>query len=236
MEGVILGRKKIGEADRLITLFTRERGVLRTIAKGVRKVPSHRGGHVEPLTRVFALVNESRAGMYVSSVQTQEYYSTLHSNAVALEHARVLAMAIRRLFDEDEAQPELYDAYTEALELLPQLPSHKQQLLEGTVHMLALEKAGLMPDLTACRRCKKAKPTDAIILQAQEGGWTCLTCHSSFLYTQFSLTPRLLQAVRFITMRPEAALRLVISPEESYQLIQAIRSFVAGTVGQPVGV
>jgi len=46
-EGVILSRRSIGEADRLLTIFTRDNGKVTCIAKGVRRIKSRKGGHVE---------------------------------------------------------------------------------------------------------------------------------------------------------------------------------------------
>ena len=52
MEAVVLRHADWGEADRLITLYSHERGKLRAIAKGARKIRSRKAGHLEPFTRV----------------------------------------------------------------------------------------------------------------------------------------------------------------------------------------
>ncbi len=54
VEAVVLRHLDWGEADRLLTLFTREAGKLRAVAKGARKVRSRKAGHLEPFTRVSA--------------------------------------------------------------------------------------------------------------------------------------------------------------------------------------
>jgi len=51
VEAVILRHADWGEADRLLTLYSREQGKLRAIAKGVRKIQSRKAGHLEPFTR-----------------------------------------------------------------------------------------------------------------------------------------------------------------------------------------
>src|SRR3990167_584267 len=78
VEALVLFRKNIGEADRLVMFFTKEYGLIRAIAKGVRKIPSSRGGHLEPLTKVSVLLNESKVGVYVGAVETIEYFQALH--------------------------------------------------------------------------------------------------------------------------------------------------------------
>lgn len=49
VQGIILKRKNVGEADRILTVFTREAGKLQIKAKGVRKIASKRSSHIEPL-------------------------------------------------------------------------------------------------------------------------------------------------------------------------------------------
>jgi DNA repair protein RecO (recombination protein O) len=59
-EGIVLKTIKLGEADRIVTLFTRRNGKVRAVAKGVRKTKSRFGGRLEPFTRVALLVYQGR--------------------------------------------------------------------------------------------------------------------------------------------------------------------------------
>ncbi|HVN15979.1 MAG TPA: DNA repair protein RecO, partial [Anaerolineales bacterium] len=52
MEAIVLRHGDWGEADRLLTLYTREQGKVRAIAKGARKLTSRKAGHLEPFTHV----------------------------------------------------------------------------------------------------------------------------------------------------------------------------------------
>ena len=51
-EGVVLRTVKLGEADRIVTLLTRDHGKIRAVAKGVRRTKSRFGGRLEPFMRV----------------------------------------------------------------------------------------------------------------------------------------------------------------------------------------
>ena len=59
-EAVVLRHSDWGEADRLLTLFTREAGKTRAIAKGARKIRSRKAGHLEPFTRVCLMLARGR--------------------------------------------------------------------------------------------------------------------------------------------------------------------------------
>jgi DNA repair protein RecO (recombination protein O) len=232
VEALVLSRRNIGEADRLVTFFTHEHGLIKAVAKGVRRIPSQRGGHLEPYTKVLTLLSESRAGTYVGAVETQDYFSRLRSSESALHHARNIALIVRYLFDELEAQPQIYDGMVEAWQRLPHLPPMKQRLVEGAMIVLVMQQAGLLPELKACQVCRARQPTDSIVLDAFQGGWRCLSCHTSWQGTKYSLSPRLLQVARLLTIQPQRAHQVVIAEEESGQLLETLRKCVADAIEQ----
>ena len=61
-EAIVLRTQKLGEADRIITLLTRERGKVRAVAKGVRRTKSKFGARLEPFSRVDLLVFAGKNG------------------------------------------------------------------------------------------------------------------------------------------------------------------------------
>lgn len=234
IEALVFSRRHSGEADRLVTFFTREQGLVTAVAKGVRKIPSQRGGHLEPLTKVLAVLHESRAGIFVEGAETQEYFSELRVQGSAFQSASNMALVVTRFFGQFDSQPDLYDLIERSWQLLPSLTVPKQYLAEAMVLVKSLELAGLLPDLSACRRCGVSKPREAVVLDAGENGWRCLLCHPGFQGTKFSLAPRLLRAVQFIALQPRDSLRLALTVEESEQVIQAMRRFVADIAEQSI--
>jgi DNA repair protein RecO (recombination protein O) len=60
-DGVVLRTHKLGEADRIITLLTRQNGRVRAVAKGVRRTKSRFGGRLEPFTHVDVLIYPGRS-------------------------------------------------------------------------------------------------------------------------------------------------------------------------------
>lgn len=225
LHALILSRRNSGEADRVVTLFTRQYGLLRVTAKGVRKIPSRRGGHIEPLTHVLAIVSGNSGSLFLAAVEPQDIYPDLRHNAAAVTHAQNLAWLLRQLCTEEEAHPTLFDAVHHAWQILPELSSAKQDLLHVGVAIHALHQVGWMPDLTACEVCGTTTPRDAIILRAGQGVWRCLGCHSSLAGTRRSLTPRLLKALRFLARYPEKALQLKVTAEESGQLRATLQEY-----------
>ncbi len=227
INALILSRRNSGEADRVLTLLTRNYGLLRAVAKGVRKIPSRRGGHVEPFSYVVALVSGKPGHLFVSATETQNYYPALRESAAALQHAHEVTRLVMRLLTEDQAHPDIFDAVAQAWDLLPQLPAVSQRQLHVAVSLLVLHRAGILPDLSACQVCGIIQPRDAIVLDSREGGWHCLPCHTSLQGTQASLSPRLLKALRFMARCPQRGLQVRLTGEESYQLIATVQGYCA---------
>ncbi len=79
-EAIILKRKNIGEADRILTVFTRQYGKVQIKAVGVRKIASRRSPHIEPLNLVLLTLYRGRNLPILTEAQTQENFSDIKDN------------------------------------------------------------------------------------------------------------------------------------------------------------
>ena len=231
LQALVLSRRKVGEADRLISFFTRENGLVKAVAKGVRKIPSTRGSHLEPFTETLVVLHTSPAGTYVSGAETQTYFSDLKTNQSAFEHAKHITSLVITLFGEDDAHPRVHDMLRYSWNILPQLSQAKQNQLESAATIMMLSEAGVLPSWQTCEACGEATPRDAVVLDPV-GGWRCITCHTAFSGTRWSLPPRLFKVLRYVSVNPEHALRLALTPDESTQLVMSLRYFTGGLLQQ----
>ena len=72
IEAIVLKHSDFGEADRLLTLYSREQGKLSALAKGARKPGSRKGGHLEPFSQVRLLLGKGRELAVVSQAEAVE--------------------------------------------------------------------------------------------------------------------------------------------------------------------
>ena len=79
-EAIVLRRTDFGEADRLLTVYTPDRGKLRLIAKGARKPTSRKSGHVELFSRGQFLVAVGRELDIITQAETLEPFRPLREN------------------------------------------------------------------------------------------------------------------------------------------------------------
>lgn len=231
LQALVLSRRKIGEADRLVSFFTREYGYIRAIAKGVRRIPSARGAHLEPFTEVTVFLRGSNAGIYVGAISTDEYFMPLREQDAAFERAQRITALAANVFGEEDPHERIYSLLRYAWHRLPTLPEKKQNQLEVAAMVTILSESGLLPSWEACEGCGKQVPSDAVVLDAA-GGWKCITCHHAFSGTRWSLSPRLFKVLRYISTQPENALRLALTPEESIQLAESMRVFTGNLLRQ----
>ena len=168
-EAIILRRADLGEADRLLTIFTPERGKLRVVAKGARKVGSRKGGHVELFTRSKMLIAKARELDIVSQAETVEAYRPLRQDLLRSTYAHYLAELLDRFTGEEEESSELYDLLADTLFHLCDAPNPAPVARYYELHLLAL--AGYQPRLFDCVNC--GKPLREVESESPPYGFDC---------------------------------------------------------------
>lgn len=230
VQGLVLGRKPLGEADRMVVLLTRETGLRRVLAKGVRKIPSRRGGHLEPLTKVLAVLNAGRDYAYLAHVETVNYFQPLRETRPVFEQAQGVAQLASATLAEGEAQAAVFDYLDWAWGAAGELPFPKQALVCVAGTFLVLRAGGVQPNLRVCQRCGTREVSEAVVLSYEEGGWHCLSCHGRLWGATSSLPARLLPVLRYAAARPGDAWRLRVSLEEGQQLLAAMGAYTEAYV------
>src|SRR5512136_2086531 len=91
VEAVILRHADWGEADRLLSLYSRERGKLRAVAKGARRIRSRKAGHLEPFTRVSLQMAKGRDLLIVTQAETLDAHLPLRESLLKTGHASYVA-------------------------------------------------------------------------------------------------------------------------------------------------
>src|SRR5881275_3485436 len=99
-EGVVLRSMRYGEADRILHLYTRDRGRVGAIAKGIRRSRSRFGGRLEPFSHVALVLHEGRSDlMTVTGADTIRSHARLRTDGAALDAAARACDAVARLFE-----------------------------------------------------------------------------------------------------------------------------------------
>lgn len=177
-EALVLRSLRYGEADRILHLYTPNRGRISAIAKGVRKTRSRFGGRMEPFFRLHMVLYEGRSDLLtVTSADTISGHPRLRENAAALDSAARACDAVGRLFETTEPHPGVFALLCNELALLdarPEQATHANQLAFRLKLLLA---AGLAPQLAACASCGEAE--HLVAFSGAAGGVVCGACEAS---------------------------------------------------------
>src|SRR3954447_22576516 len=124
-EGIVLRSIRFGEADRILHLYTLDRGRVSAIAKGVRRTRSRFGGRLEPFFRLRLLLHEGRSDLLtVTGAETVEAHPRLREDAGALDAAARACDAVARLFDDGDPHAPVFHLLCNELALLDGDPAN----------------------------------------------------------------------------------------------------------------
>lgn len=173
--GIVLRVHKLGEADRIITLLTRDRGIVRAAAKGIRKTTSRFGGRLEPFMHVDLQLAEGRSLDIITQVETiNAFAKDLGGDYAAYTAGTAMLETAERLVQEDgePAVPQL-QLLVGALRALTEGRMTPSLILDS-YQLRALSIAGYAPTFDACARCAAEGPHRNF--HAASGGMLCDDC------------------------------------------------------------
>lgn len=169
----MLRTHKLGEADRIVTLLSRYHGLLRAVAKGVRRTSSKFGSRLEPFMVVDVQLYEGRTLDSVTQVETIGAYGReIIDDYASYTAASAMCEVAERLTSTD-SQPQQYILLVGALRSLSNREHHPSLILDSYL-LRALSIAGWAPNFFDCSRCSKPGPHLAFVMQ--QGGVVCADC------------------------------------------------------------
>lgn len=173
-EGVVLRTVKLGEADRIVTVLTKEHGKVRAVAKGVRRVKSRFGGRLEPFMRIDLLIAEGRSLDVVSQAASiGTYAAEICIDFEAYSAANVIVETADKLVSTEHERAR--DQYLLAIGALNALAKHMHEptVVAQSYVMRALSAAGWTPRLDSCVVC--GRRDELAYFSTLSGGMMCLT-------------------------------------------------------------
>jgi DNA repair protein RecO (recombination protein O) len=175
---VVLRQHKLGEADRIVTLLTRDNGLVRAVAKGVRRTRSKFGARLEPFAHIDVQLHPGRNLDIVTQVQAVDAFAS----DIVCDYGRytcacaVLETAERLAGEERAPAPALHRLTVAALRAVADGGRPRELVLDAYL-LRAMGITGWAPSLTECARCATPGPHRAFNIAA--GGSVCVHCRPS---------------------------------------------------------
>ncbi len=167
-EGVVLRTYKLGEADRIVVIFTRGHGKVRAVAKGVRKTRSRFGSRLEPTSHATLLLYTGRELDVVTQADSLEHFRAIRDDLTRFSRASAMLEAVDQIAQERQANSRLY---TMLLGGLRTLAARDSALVVPAFFWKLLALEGFQPEVAGCVTCGA---TDGLVaFDLEEGGVLC---------------------------------------------------------------
>jgi DNA repair protein RecO (recombination protein O) len=179
-EAVVLRSIRLGEADRVLHLYTEAHGRVGAVAKGARKTMSRFGARLEPLSHVELVLHRGRGELQtVTSAQLVRSHHEAREDYYRFSVGMIGAEAMLRLFSEEEANERAFTALTRFLDLLDITPHAADRPtldpLGLAFQLKLLWLAGYLPHVTACAECG-VQGEPLVGYSPRAGGALCTRC------------------------------------------------------------
>ncbi|MDQ2654464.1 MAG: DNA repair protein RecO [Chloroflexota bacterium] len=173
-EAIVLSRSDFGEADRVITVYSRQHGKLRLVAKGARRPLSRLGPHLEYFCRSQLMLVKGRDLDVVTGAETVNAHLALRSDLDAYGHASHMVELVARLTEERQENAVVFDVLAGSLQLLAEGidPYHVTRHFE----LALLNHLGYRPQLQQCIECREPLTQAPHPFMAELGGYLCERC------------------------------------------------------------
>lgn len=228
VRAVVLGSRPLGEADRIVTLFTKELGRADAVVKGVRRTKSRWGARLEPFGVVDLILFRGRSLYTVTSAQFVAIHLHLREAREPMIAAALLCEAVVGLFGEAEPEERAFNLLVRALRELDEGfvgLAQRAPLVLGALLKL-LHEAGYLPVLDRCVACGEG--TRAVAFSAARGGLLCENCPGEGV----PITPEAVEGLRQALVAPLAELRAEEPSEAVEEGLRHLHSLYAYHTGQ----
>jgi DNA repair protein RecO (recombination protein O) len=179
-EAVVLRSLRFGEADRVLHLYTLERGRVGAVAKGIRRTKSRFGARLEPLSHVELVLHQGTGELQtVTGVDLVRAHRPAREDSYRLGVGCIALEAMLRLFPEQEANPRAFGALTRFLDLLDDVDVRADERAATDPLVLSFQLkllwlSGYLPHLTSCAECGAA--AGLVGYSPRAGGAVCANC------------------------------------------------------------
>lgn len=231
-EGIVLRTRNLGEADRVITLYTLEKGKLEGVARGARRPRSRLMGGTQLFTHGLYMLFSGRSLDSVSQVEIKRSFAPLREELTPLAYCSYMAELFDVIVMPGEPSEELFQLLQESFVLMEEARVDAGVVLRR-FELGLMSVLGYQPHLHSCVRCGGEVGAD-IRLSVAEGGLLCRSCWGVDS-AALPLTRATVEWMKRLPRTPAARLgALRLSSAESRLLESACRAYVDYRLARPL--
>jgi len=223
-EAIIIKKIKLGEADRILTLFTPHLGKIQAVAKGVRRPRSKMAGHLELLTHSLVSLARGRNIDTITGSQTINSFLPLKSDLRLTSYALYTTELVNQFTADNVEDYPLFQLLLETMHRLCQ--GGDNELVQRYFELHLLNEVGYRPQFEQCVSCRSMLKSTTNSFCPGAGGMLCPGCRQSQPLT-YPLSPNALRVLRLLQNNDYSTVsELKINPELSHRLEMVMRNYL----------
>ena len=199
-QGIVLKQAPIGEADRIITLYTLDMGKVRAVARGVRKTRSKLGGYLEPLTHVLVSVTSGKTLDVISGVEMLHSFRVIKEDLELVATAVYMTELVQNISEEHSANPDVFELLFNGLVWLQE--TKNPILLIRIFEVYLLKHSGFAPELYHCVECGLDLEPGDYAYNCAKGGLLCSKCQFLSTDVSFHISLNAIKVMRYLQREP----------------------------------
>jgi DNA repair protein RecO (recombination protein O) len=221
---IVLRHRNLGDADKIITLYTANLGKLDAVVKGARKTKSRLAGHAEPLAHATFMLAKGRSLDVVTQVETTEPFASLRDDLERMSRAIYVCELLDKF---TEPHAENFGLYRLLLDTLRRIGSRDDVDTPVRYYeMTLLREMGYTPELDACVACRSKLSPETNYWSAGAGGVVCPNCRRD----ESAVRPISANAIKLLRLllhgRFADVARVNVAPDLGVELERALGEYV----------
>lgn len=230
-DGLIIKEQTVGESDRLVTVLTRNEGVIRAFARRAKNLRDSKNSSTGLLSYSDFGIYRGKDKYIIENSSPKEIFFGLRKDIVSLSLAQYFCELAYLLVPEQADSAEYLRLILNALHFLAD--TDKDPLIvKAVVELRILADSGFMPDLVCCSVCKKYE-SEPMYFLPQKAMILCPDCYSGDDPSAVKISMGVLTAMRHIIYSDFAKIFSFTLPEESLKLLSyTTESYMVNTLGK----
>ncbi len=176
-KGIVLKSMNLGEADRIITIYTEREGKVAAVAKGIRRTKSRFGARLEVFTDLNLIIHRGKSLDIITNANTIDPHLGIVSNLDKINYGYAMLELVIKTAPEGQTDARLYQLLAAALDYLNKTDIDSGAVLV-TFNIKLLAITGFLPNLSVCVVCGD-KDKRTVKYSPADGGMVCGGCRAS---------------------------------------------------------
>lgn len=227
--GIILGKYNVGEADRIYSIYTLEKGKIKALAKGARKSQARLAGNLENFSLVDLAIAKGKGTGKITGSIVENNFRNLRSSLEALQNVFEAVKILDKMTSLEEKDAEVFNLLKEYLETIDEAILQKEERItlvtQGFILKL-LDNLGYKIEVGHCVKCSAALPKEGNYFSAEKGGIICAKCLKD-TGKRIGASDNAIKLIRiFFQNRMKSLLKLKVESKDINNLKMITREFI----------